>query len=123
MFSGLRGRLRFVTQPPEDRPAHYAPALPLVRGMEGRDQEQTAGATPDSLPLVAKATYLGALLGRKITTEEIFRKALEKAKARLHLYHPYREQFSVPKRVVVVNVFVLPSSATLGGSSSSQTQP
>lgn len=80
-------------------------------------------ATPDSLPLVEKATYLGALIGRRVTAEEIFAKALDKARARLHLYHPHREKLSVPKRVVVVNAFILPILATSGGFSSSLTQP
>lgn len=90
------------------RPCHW------IVGWRDEIKEWLPGATSGSLPLVEKATYLGALLGRKVTAEEIFSNTLDKARARLHLYHPYREKLSVPKRVVVVNAFILPIFGYLG---------
>ena len=55
-----------------------------------------------------EATYLGVLMGQDIGTPDIFQKAKEKFLRRLQLFRPVIYACSLHKRILIVNVFLLP---------------
>ena len=56
--------------------------------------------------LVDSHTYLGILMGRNITTIDIFTPALNKFKDRVVLFGPYLSSCNIDKRIVIFNVFL-----------------
>ena len=60
------------------------------------------------LKVTSSSTYLGVLYGRKVTTSDIFALATHKAIERLTRYYPHFRKISYSKRVIVVNVFIMP---------------
>jgi hypothetical protein len=55
-----------------------------------------------------RATYLGVLIGRFITTVDIFRKALEKFFQRLPVLLPKYSYPTLNKRILTANIYLLP---------------
>ena len=62
----------------------------------------------DTIKLVREATYLGVLMGIDITTVDIFRKAKAKCLARLHSYRAVIYSVALHKRILIINIFLLP---------------
>ena len=60
------------------------------------------------LDIVKRYTYLGVLMGKDITEEDIFSKALKKYENRLSLYSDYILNAPLHFKIMVFNVFLLP---------------
>jgi hypothetical protein len=72
------------------------------------DRELVASS---SWPLVEFAEcykYLGVLMGREVSTHDIFSAALTKYRTRINNYTPIISQFSIQTRIIIHNVFLLP---------------
>ena len=52
--------------------------------------------------------YLGVAVGPRVTTKQVFTKAMTKFTARLNRYSPFLKESSLHTRIVVANVFLLP---------------
>ncbi len=63
-------------------------------------------ANNNSLPFATSSKYLGFLIGRGLTSEDVFEAATAKAVARARSYGPAREGLSVPHRVIIANAFI-----------------
>ena len=57
---------------------------------------------------VQSAKYLGVLFGRSVTVADIFKQAMKKFVQRARSYTRARATLSVPDRILVANVFLLP---------------
>ena len=53
-------------------------------------------------------TYLGVMVGPRVSTREVFAKAMTKFEKRLAGYSPFLRTSSIHTRIVVANVFLLP---------------
>jgi ribonuclease HI len=60
------------------------------------------------IKFVDRATYLGVLVGRDISTIDIFKPALVKFEGRLKLYRPTLSRLSLHKRILIFNIYLLP---------------
>ena len=61
-----------------------------------------------SLPIRPWAKWLGTLVGSKVTPTKIFANALAKFKNRARSYLPLKSHYSLPNRILIANVFLLP---------------
>ena len=62
----------------------------------------------EATAVVGKVKYLGLYMGQKATLDDIFREPYEKMTARLHSYNSIKKKFSLPKRVLIWNTWILP---------------
>ena len=61
-----------------------------------------------NLPIRPWAKWLGTLVGSKVTPTRIFANALAKFKNRALSYLPLKSHYSLPNRILIANVFLLP---------------
>ncbi len=58
------------------------------------------------ITLATTYTHLGVLLGHRVWTEHIYKKAHNKAISRIESYHPVLRALTIPKRIAIINTFV-----------------
>lgn len=62
----------------------------------------------DKISFVSSATYLGILMGRSITTIDIYREAYKKLTHRVYCYGPILKISSLHRTIIIFNIFILP---------------
>lgn len=65
------------------------------------------------VPVSDSGVYLGVLFGRKVDLYDIYREAYNKLNRRLRALIAIRHRYSIPKRVIICNVFVFPTLSFL----------
>jgi hypothetical protein len=78
----------------------------LAMSMAARSQLDQKGWS--AIRSAANCTYLGVMIGRDVSTREVFAKALAKFFARLGTYSDFLRSCSLHNRIQVANVFLLP---------------
>ena len=61
-----------------------------------------------TVAVVGKVKYLGLYMGHAVTLDDIFRAPFDKMTDRLASYHPIKSKFSLPKKVLIWNTWILP---------------
>ena len=62
----------------------------------------------ERIKFVDEAKYLGVILGRFITACDVYKTAQQKFYERLERYKPYLKTVSLHKRILTVNIYILP---------------
>ena len=78
-----------------------------AEALSKRQEQQLLWSGYAQVERVTKATYLGVLIG-KVSTAEIYDKALSKFKKRVLLYANTLKRMSIHRRIITFNVFLLP---------------
>ena len=78
------------------------------------DCNQLAAAGWTDTTFSDRETYLGVLMGNNVTTIDIFDKAYDKYLSRIKTFYPSLKKFSIHKRVITVNVFLVSIFMYLG---------
>ena len=74
-----------------------------------RTRQRLREAGWETIEFVGRAVYLGVLFGRGITTAEVGKSAFDKFKQRAIRYRTALSRMSLHMRIIVFNVFILPT--------------
>jgi ribonuclease HI len=60
------------------------------------------------ISVAEKYIYLGILVGRSVTSKEVYSRAMKKFEARVYSYMPNKLLFNMPTRVIMANTYLIP---------------